>query len=230
MAEDDETEGSAPQDRLGATEDNSLARLLTLTDGVFAIAMTLLALDLTLPTDIPKHPSDDVLRHALSLNSASYLSFIVSFYVIASYWMRHRRLMRSVVAVHADLIRDTLILLFVVAAMPFFTSVLGSYGSEPISLALYAGANLVAGATLMQLNRDVRRLGLTASDVVPDDYTHNWQSWYVMAVFALCIPGGYIVGGGHGPYLLILLAVPDRLRTLWRLIRKRTRAGRTRPG
>ena len=54
-------EGDEPRE---PASDNSLGRLLALSDGVFAIAMTLLALDLRLP-DLGAHPSDAQLRHAL---------------------------------------------------------------------------------------------------------------------------------------------------------------------
>jgi hypothetical protein len=53
--------------------DNSNGRLLALSDGVFAIAMTLLALDLRLP-DLGAHPSDAQLRHALGDDWRGYLA------------------------------------------------------------------------------------------------------------------------------------------------------------
>jgi uncharacterized membrane protein len=228
VAEDDETVQAVSSPTAAALaakpEDNSLARLLTLADGIFAIAMTLLALDLVVPTNIGEHPSDQMLRQALAHNSDSYLSFLLSFYVIATLWMRHRRLMRSVVTLHPVMVRDTLVLLLIVAAMPFFTSLLGRYGSVPIALALYAGANAISSGTIMVLSHDINRLGLTDVDATPDDYTRRWQSWYTLGVFAICIPAGYIIGGHHAPYLLILLAVPDRVLMVGHLFRRRRRA------
>jgi uncharacterized membrane protein len=223
VAEDDETvQAVSPPAAAAKPEDNSLARLLTLADGIFAIAMTLLALDLTVPDGIANH-SDHALREALRSHTASYLSYLLSFYVVALLWMRHRRLMRSVVMIHPVMVRDTLLLLVIVAAMPFFTSLLGRYGSDPTSLALYAGANVISSGTLMLLSYDISRLGLTDEDATPDDYTRRWQSWYTLAVFVICIPGAYLLGS-HGPYLLILLVLPDRflmLDRLWRRIRRR---------
>jgi uncharacterized membrane protein len=104
-----------------AGEDNSLGRLLALSDGVFAIAMTLLALDLRVP-DLGSDPSDAMLRHALRDDIPSYLSYVISFYVVAGYWVGHRRLMRSVVTPHPVLARHTLALLLLVAALPFPSS------------------------------------------------------------------------------------------------------------
>lgn len=200
--------------------DNSLGRLLTLSDGVFAIAMTLLALDLKVPDLVSKHPSDMDLRHALGSNSATYLSFLVSFYVIANYWMRHRVLMRHVVQMHGVLIRDTMLLLVLVAAMPFPASLLGRYGSLPISLTIYGAMNVLAVLTLMLMSWDIRRLNLGDKRAVVENYSGHWQSWLNLFVFALCIPAGYVLGH-KGPYVLVLLAVPSRVLFIWRLFTRK---------
>jgi uncharacterized membrane protein len=224
MAEDDER-GEAPSAPTPAgtvaaaprreAEDNSVGRLLTLADGIFAIAMTLLSLDLQLP-DLKGAVTDDRLREELGKHIGSYLSFVLSFYVVALLWIRHRRLMKSVVKIHGALIRDTLFLLLIVAAMPFFAALLGQYGSRPTALALYAGANALAILALMGLARDVERLDL-AGDAEPDDYAHTWRTWMSLAVFVLCVPAAYILKS-HGPYFLILLALPDRINFLRRLV------------
>jgi uncharacterized membrane protein len=206
--EDDESRGRGP-DESGTpqVEDNTLGRLLTLSDGIFAIAMTLLALSLAVP-DLGGHPTDAALRHALAKNGDSYWSFLLTFYVIAGYWTRHRKLMRSVVETHPALIRDTLALLLLVAAMPFPASLLGRYGGEPISLTLYGIFNALATLTLIVMSADVRRLQLFAGEIpADDDYAHNWSSWLNLVVFLLCIPAGYVLGH-RGPYVLVLLAIP----------------------
>ena len=100
-------EGDEPDE---PTSDNSLGRLLALSDGVFAIAMTLLALDLRLP-DLGTDPSDAQLRHALGDDWHGYLAFVISFYVVANYWGVHRRAMRAVTTIDTRLISHTLPLL-----------------------------------------------------------------------------------------------------------------------
>jgi uncharacterized membrane protein len=92
--------------------------VLALSDGVFAIAMTLLALDLRLP-DLGTDPSDAQLRHALGDDWRGYLAFVISFYVVANYWGVHRRAMRAVTTIDTRLISHTLPLLLLVAALPF---------------------------------------------------------------------------------------------------------------
>ena len=147
----------------------------------------------------------------------------MSFYVVASYWLRHRRLMRHVTIIHPVLVRDTLVLLFIVAAMPFPTSLLGRYGSQPISLVIYGATNAVAVLTLMVLSRDIRRLQLRSPTVTDDDYGRSWQTWLSLGVFILCVPAGYVLGH-NGPYVLVLLAVPDRVALVMRLAGRRRRS------
>jgi uncharacterized membrane protein len=202
-----------------AGEDNSLGRLLTLADGIFAIAMTLLSLDLKIP-DLGAHPTDAALRDALAANADSYLSYLLTFYVVAGYWVRHRRLMRSVVAIHPALIRDTMFLLLLVAAMPFPASLLGEHGSEPTSLAVYGAINALATLTLIVMSWDVRRQQL-ADHVLSgrEDYAHNWRSWWTFTVFLICIPAGYAVGH-RAPFVLLLLAIPDWIAWAYRRLHR----------
>ncbi len=216
MSEDDDQ--PAPD---GRPADNSLGRLLTLSDGVFAIAMTLLALDLKVP-DVGSSPSDHALRHALAHNADNYWSFLLTFYVVAVYWVRHRNLMRSVVAAHGALVRDTLFLLVVVAAMPFPASMLGRYGGVPISLAVYGAVNALATVAILRLRHDIRRLALAdpLADAGADDQRAvAWQMYLNLVVFLLCIPAGYVLGH-KGPLVLLLLAVPERFDLVRRLIRR----------
>jgi uncharacterized membrane protein len=101
MAERDASiaEGDEPGE---PASDNSLGRLLASSDGVFAIAMTLLALDPRLP-DLGTDASDAQLRHALGDDWRSYLAFVISFYVVAGYWGVHRRAMRGEKTIDAGL-------------------------------------------------------------------------------------------------------------------------------
>jgi uncharacterized membrane protein len=225
VSEEDEqpTGRRSAADRPAGPADNSLGRLLTLSDGIFAISMTLLALDLQVP-DLGGHPSDAALRHALAANAPSYWSFLLTFYVIAGYWRRHRQLMRSVVTTHPALIRDTLVLLLVVAAMPFPASMLGRYGGEPIALALYGAVNALGTLSLIVMSADVRRLGLSDRELLaPDDYARRQWGWLSLAVFLLCIPAGYVLGS-KGPYVLLLLTIPDVVHWTRRIGRRRRTA------
>jgi len=204
----------------GEVEDNSLGRLLTLSDGVFAIAMTLLALDLRVP-DLPEPVTNAALLAELDRELPSILTFLLSFYVVASYWASHHRLMRSVTTTHPKLVRHTMPLLLVVAAMPFPTSLLGRYGSVPIALALYGVVNVLAVLLLLWLRHDVESFGLAAEPADPDEW--RWSGWELrgnLVVFLLCIPAGYVLGD-KGPYVLVLLVFSSRAAPAWQRLRRR---------
>jgi uncharacterized membrane protein len=202
-----------------STTDNSLGRLLTLCDGVFAIAMTLLAFDLRVPPHAG-HISEHLLRHELAQRVPSYLSFLISFYVVAGYWMRHRRLMRSVERVDSALITRTMTLLLCVAAVPFAAELLGQFGSHAITLAIYGALNALAAISLLRLHHLVGSHGLASPaerEVFPDDVP---QLIATLVIFLLCIPAGYVVAG-NGAWTLVLLYPAQRGPGIWRRIRTR---------
>ena len=208
MAEPDATIAEGDE----RASDNSLGRLLALSDGVFAIAMTLLALDLRLP-GLGAHPSDAQLRHALGDDWRGYLAFVISFYVVANYWGVHRRAMRSVTTIDTRLISHTLPLLLLVAALPFPASVLATYGDLPTGLAFYSAFNVVANLALFRLLTDVQ------SPVDAAAVEERERVWANILVLVLCIPGAFILNG-NGPWLLLLLIVSGRVPAMRRARRE----------
>ena len=193
------TEGDEPE---GPASDNSLGRLLALSDGIFAIAMTLLALDLRLP-DLGTDPSDAQLRHALGDDWRGYLAFVISFYVVANYWGVHRRAMRAVTMIDVRLIGRTLPLLLLVAALPFPASVLATYGDLPTGLAFYCAFNVVANLALVRLLADVQSPSKA-------DIEQRERVWANILVLLVCIPGAFVLQS-NGPWLLLLLIVSGRV-------------------
>ena len=225
------SEGTVEGDQELGTADNSLGRLLALSDGVFAIAVTLLALDLHVP-DVGSDPTDHALRHALAEQTPSYLSFLISFYVVAALWTRHRRLMRSVGTFDPSIVATTLFLLLCVAALPFPASLLGKYGSHAISLAIYGALNALAVLALLHLHYTVRHRHrhLTSGPPAEMDRNEIHELIGTLVVFLLCIPAGYVFHG-KGAWVLVLLIVVQRGGPVTRLVRAlRDRRGRTDEG
>jgi uncharacterized membrane protein len=208
IAEGDESDGPA--------DDNSLGRLLALSDGVFAIAMTLLALDLRLP-DLGTDASDAQLRHALGDDWRGYLAFVISFYVVANYWGVHRRAMRAVTTSDARLISHTLPLLLLVAALPFPASVLATYGDLPTALAFYSAFNVVANLALIRLVSDLQTGPPDAAAIEQRE-----RLWANILVLLVCIPGAFVLQH-NGPWLLLLLIVSGRAPRI-RRVRREARA------
>jgi uncharacterized membrane protein len=210
------TEGDEPPD---AANDNSLGRLLALSDGVFAIAMTLLALDLRLP-GLGGDATDHALRHALGDEWRSYLAFLISFYVIANYWAAHRRALRKVTTFDGRMTAHTLRVLLLVAALPFPASVLAEHGDLPSALALYAVFNLALSVSMVVLLSAVHDSARGMAEATRDETERLVAD---MVVFALCIPGAYLLEG-DGPWLLLLLAVSGRFAMFRRTRRARAAA------
>jgi len=107
-------------------------RLLTLADGIFAIAMTLLVLDLRLPDT----PVGDLAARLKSL-FPRFGTFVVSFVVLGVFWFAHHQTFHFVVRVNRTLVWLSILFFLGVALIPFVASVLGANYDNPIALALY---------------------------------------------------------------------------------------------
>lgn len=124
------------------------ARLLTFTDGVFAIIVTILVLELK----VPDLTSGQSLNEALVEIRPTFVSFIISFLLVGMYWVGHRSSFTQVRYIDRNTIWLNLIFLLPVALVPFASAVLGEYESEPTALHLY-GLVLIT-ATLLRLSLD----------------------------------------------------------------------------
>ena len=113
------------------------ARTLTFTDGLFAIAMTLLVVDLAVPT-LSDGSSVHELAEALNDDSAKFISFFISFAVIGRYWVAHHTYFSALARMDRGLIALNLVYLAFIAFLPFPTALLGEYFENPLSIAIYA--------------------------------------------------------------------------------------------
>jgi uncharacterized membrane protein len=120
----------------------SIGRLLSFSDGVFAIAVTLLVLDIPVPA-LSEAASSADLGHALLKLYPRLLAFAISFFVAGLYWIRHHQLFRSVIRADVGLLWINLALLFLVCAVPFTTGVFARYTDTTLALQIYC-ANMAA--------------------------------------------------------------------------------------
>lgn len=114
-------------------EDLGLERLVFFSDAVFAIAITLLVLEIRLPA-LEGAVSDAALRSALLALWPRFLSFLISFLVVAVFWVGHHRRFRFIRRYDSRLIWLNLLLLMSVAFVPFPTSILGEYGNRTATI------------------------------------------------------------------------------------------------
>jgi uncharacterized membrane protein len=121
--------------------EEGIGRILALSDGVFAIAITLLILEITLPATT----GDTGLTRALLQLWPRYLAYVLSFVVIARFWVTHHLAFRLIGRYDAVLVWLNLLLLMSVAFLPFPTAVLGEHNGSPPAAVLYAAAVVLAG-------------------------------------------------------------------------------------
>jgi len=122
-------------------------RIVNLSDGVFAIAITLLILDIRVP-DIPENMVSSQLPGALLSLWPKYLGYILSFVVISAFWLIHHSIFRPIRSYDRILLYLNFLFLMVVAFVPFPTSLLGEYGNHQLPVAIYA-ATLAVGRLLL---------------------------------------------------------------------------------
>lgn len=123
-----------------------LERLVFFSDAVFAIAITLLALEIRLP-ESEELLSNSQLSAQLTGMWHEYLAFFVSFMVIGTFWIAHHRKYRFIKRYDGRLMLLNLLFLMVVAFVPFPSSVISKY-SERTATIFYALTMSLAGLLL----------------------------------------------------------------------------------
>jgi uncharacterized membrane protein len=122
-------------------------RIVNLSDGIFAIAITLLVLDIRVPT-IPENLVASELPGELLSLWPRYLGYFLSFVSISVFWMIHHAIFRPIRAYDRTLLYLNFLFLMVVAFVPFPTALLGEYGNHQLPVAIYA-ATLATGRLLL---------------------------------------------------------------------------------
>jgi uncharacterized membrane protein len=124
-------------------------RLEALSDGVYAIALTLLVLELKIPP-LPHSIPDEVLSKALLELIPKGLAWLLSFWVIALFWLAQQRLYRLCLSIDTVLVRIELAQLALISLFPFSNILLGEHGGRTLPAVIYSG-HLFALALLSML-------------------------------------------------------------------------------
>jgi uncharacterized membrane protein len=158
MAEKDESDGRRRY---------SLDRVLAISDGVFAFAITLLVLDLFVPVLLPGATSAD-LGQALSKEYVSFVSYLLSFFIAGVWWNAHNRNFGFIRSADSTLRWLNLMFLVWIALLPFFTKILNQYGNLQLAVVLYAfdqaGAGLFMTLSWWYSSRKHRLIDKTLKD------------------------------------------------------------------
>jgi uncharacterized membrane protein len=181
-------------------------RIEAFSDGVFAIAITLLTLELKLPP-IPANQVPADLPQVVLRLWPEFFSFVTSFLVIGLFWVAHHRLFRHIVRSDFTLLWLNLLLLMCIAFLPFPTELMAEHGQHQFSIVFYASSMAVTGLVLAPLwFYAVKDYRLVADDLDPALLRHYSQH-------ALLLPLAFLVSIG-----LSLLVAPIAANLFWLLI------------
>ena len=122
-------------------------RLETFSDGVIAIIITIMVLELKVP-----HGSEPELLFKVW---PVFLSYGMSFLAIAIYWVNHHHLLHGLKRVNTAILWTNIFWLFFLSLIPFSTGYMGENHFTPFSTAIYATSMLLAGASFFPMRRAV---------------------------------------------------------------------------
>lgn len=128
----------------------ALDRLIFLSDGVFAIAITLLVLGINVP-EIPAALQEAQLSGKLFGLWVPIATYVLSFIILGVYWMTHQRIFQYIQRSDNGLIWLNVFFLMTVAFLPIPTKVLGMYGDRQPAVIFYVGSLMITGLFIILL-------------------------------------------------------------------------------
>ncbi len=158
-------------------------RLEAFSDGVIAIILTIMVLEL--------HPPDGHDLVALRPLLPKFLSYVLSFVFIAIYWNNHHHLMHAVQRVNGRVLWANVHLLFWLSLIPFCTAWMGEHGAGAVPTALYGGVLLASGTAYFILTRALLALhppDSALAQALGDDLKGKLS----VAVYAVSIPLAFV--------------------------------------
>lgn len=148
----------------GAGPEHTLERLIFFSDAVFAIAITLLIIEIHVP-HMPRSASDIEWINALLALTPNFIGFVVSFFVIGAFWAGHHRIFACAQHWSPRLVGPNLMLLCAIAAMPFFTALSSDYATARVPIAAYALWLLITGLLSFRLLRIATGPGIVGEHI-----------------------------------------------------------------
>jgi uncharacterized membrane protein len=183
-------------------------RLEAFSDGVFAIAITLLVLEIAVPHVAGNHLLDELLRER-----PTYLGYFIAFMTIGIAWIDHSALTEALDHIDAGFQRLNLLLLLFVAFLPFPTSVMSEYlslvdtkhGGERVGVVFFGIVLFLISLMLFALGKYAEREGLFGDDVAEERVEENrirYQLGPSLIFYAVAIALGLL-----SPYVALTLYI-----------------------
>lgn len=182
----------------------SKGRLEAFSDGVFAVIITIMVLNMNVPRGAD--------FKALMLVTPVFLSYVMSYIYVGIYWNNHHHLLHASERVTGGILWANLALLFFLSLAPFTTAWMGENHYAPLPVALYGVVLLFAGIAYFILTRSlIAHHG--KNSVLAKSIGNDWKGTVSLVIYAVAIPLAFIRPGiscaGYAFVALIWL-LPDR--------------------
>jgi uncharacterized membrane protein len=185
-------------------------RIEALTDGIYAVAMTLLVIELKLGNveSIKTHPQ---LVEAISHLLPKFIAWVISFFVLALFWLGNHRLFQYVKHVDGKLVALCLLQLAAVSLMPFASSLSGEFVKALVSQIAYSGMMSILAVAAMLVSRYIyTHPALCATPMTRGVYkAAQFRLWGLIFISVLAVVITLEVPGmGNTAFVLMLLIGP----------------------
>jgi uncharacterized membrane protein len=217
---------SEPQEQR-AESSRDLERILFFSGAVFAIAITLLVLNIEVP-DIPQALVAEELPSQLLGLWPKYLSYVISFLVILSFWVAHHSVFSAIGGYDRVLIWLNSLFLMCVAFLPFPSALLGEYADQQLVVVIYAASMAITRLMLSAVwwyvydKPQLVHLDIDAGTI----RAFHLRALYLPLVFLLSIAISFFsISAAIGSWVLLFIGDSVVLYML-----RRFRRGRREPG
>jgi uncharacterized membrane protein len=175
---------------------------------VVAIALTLLVLQLRVPVAVPSHAASALARQ-LAKESSSFTAYLISFFVIAQFWLAHHRTFRKISGHVEGLAWLNFVFLLTISILPFSSDLLGAYQGNPLAVDIFAFNLLLASLSTQAVALFGRRKRLLVASVSPSEIRDGQiRSLGAMAVAALSMAVAWVTTEAAQTLWLLFLVVP----------------------
>jgi uncharacterized membrane protein len=184
------------------------SRVEALADGIFAVAMTLLVLDIKSPVQRSFASSSDLISYLAQLEH-SFAMYAISFIVLGIFWIGHHVLFHFVRHMDRRLLWLNLVFLLLITFVPFSTDLLGDHGHLSLPALVY-GINLLALGALLVLHLRYlsRHPHLATDDLTQAAVKHMYREARIYALVPLLSIAVSFYSPRLGMYVYLLLAIP----------------------
>jgi uncharacterized membrane protein len=174
---------------LTAAERRDLGRIAAFTDGVMAVAITLLVLNLEVPSLDPGQSLGDALVDLLP----SLAAYVLAFALVGRFWVIHHNLFETLLGFDRTLMTLNLLFLALIVLVPFSTDLYDAYTSEPLAAAVLGGTLGLAALTHWSMATHTLRRGFIREE--RRDETAPFASPIGLgftAAFLLSVPAAFL--------------------------------------